>query len=167
METQLVNRYVANMRRVLSCYDRILITGTLPRACYAGGMTSFLYSRGIRIFDYAQFAEPLRDRIRARAHSTVGVVAPACTPAHVGVDQKSGSYLSLLPHAPRSQRHRRSLFNHPLQHHSCHGRNTINSSQKMRKHNLLDRPYTRFDYISGPHSTIATEINTFFLNLSK
>lgn len=46
METQLVNRYVANMRRVLSCYDRILITGTLPRACYAGHMTSFLYSRG-------------------------------------------------------------------------------------------------------------------------
>jgi hypothetical protein len=35
--------------------------------CYAGGMTSFLYSRGIRIFDYARFAEPLRERIRARA----------------------------------------------------------------------------------------------------
>ena len=41
METQLVNRYAANMRGVLSCYDRILITGTLPVACYAGGMTSF------------------------------------------------------------------------------------------------------------------------------
>jgi len=67
METQLVNRYAANMHGVLSCYDRILITGTIPGACYAGGMTSFLYSRGIRIFDYAQFAEPLRDRVRARA----------------------------------------------------------------------------------------------------
>jgi len=30
------------------------------------------------------------------------------------------------------------LFNHPLQHRSCHGRNTINSSQKMRRHNLLE-----------------------------
>jgi len=30
-------------------------------------MTSLLYSRGIRIFDYARFAEPLRERIRARA----------------------------------------------------------------------------------------------------
>jgi hypothetical protein len=56
------------MNGVLSCYDRILITGTLPGACYAGGMTSFLYSKGIRIFDYAKFAEPLRDRIRERAH---------------------------------------------------------------------------------------------------
>ena len=67
METQLVNRYAVNMHGVLSCYDRILITGTLPGACYADGMTSFLYSRGVRIFDYAQFAEPLRDRVRARA----------------------------------------------------------------------------------------------------
>ena len=64
MQTQLVNRYAVNMHGVLSCYDRILIIGTLPGACYAGGMSSLLYSRGIRIFDYAQFAEPLRDRIR-------------------------------------------------------------------------------------------------------
>jgi len=27
-------------------------------------MTSFLFSRGIRIFDYSRFAESLRDRIR-------------------------------------------------------------------------------------------------------
>ena len=30
-------------------------------------MSSLLYSRGIRICDYAPFAEPLRDRIRTRA----------------------------------------------------------------------------------------------------
>jgi len=67
METQLTSRYASNLNGVLSCYDRILITGTVPGACYARGMTSFLYSRGIRIFDYAQFAEPLRERIRQRA----------------------------------------------------------------------------------------------------
>jgi len=67
METQLVNRYAANMNGVLSCYDRILIIGTLPGVCYAGGMSSFLFSRDIRIFDYAKFAEPLRERIRACA----------------------------------------------------------------------------------------------------
>jgi hypothetical protein len=27
---------------VLSCYDRIIVTGTLPGACYAKGMTGFL-----------------------------------------------------------------------------------------------------------------------------
>jgi hypothetical protein len=67
MEKQLVNRYAVNMHAVLSCYDRILITGTLPGVCYTGGITRFLYSQGVRIFDYAQFAEPLRERIRTRA----------------------------------------------------------------------------------------------------
>jgi hypothetical protein len=68
MATQaLTDRYAANLYGVLSCYDRIIITGTLPGACYAGGMTSFLYAKGIRIFDYARFAEPLRERIRQRA----------------------------------------------------------------------------------------------------
>jgi len=33
-------------------------------------MTNFLNSRGIRIFGYARFAEPLRERIRARARET-------------------------------------------------------------------------------------------------
>lgn len=86
METQLVNRYAANMRGVLSCYDRILITGTLPGACYAGGMTSFLYSQGIRIFDYAQFAEPLRDRIRARAQDV-------CAAAGIEVEHVSKNHI--------------------------------------------------------------------------
>jgi hypothetical protein len=63
----LTERYAAKLHGVLSCYDRIIVSGTLPGACYAGGMTSFLYSRGIRIFDYPRFAEPLRDRIRERA----------------------------------------------------------------------------------------------------
>ena len=56
MDAQLTNRYAANLHEVLSCYDHILIVGTMPGACYAGGMTNFLYSRGIRIFDYAKVA---------------------------------------------------------------------------------------------------------------
>jgi len=51
---------------VLSCYDRIVITGSLPGICYAAGMTSFLNAKAIGIFDYAHFAEPLRERIRER-----------------------------------------------------------------------------------------------------
>jgi hypothetical protein len=46
-----------------------VITGTLPGACYAAGMTSFLNARHIRIFDYPRFAEPLRDRIREAAQA--------------------------------------------------------------------------------------------------
>jgi len=67
MTQMLTGRYRDRLAGALSCYDRIVITGTLPGACYAGGLTSYLYSRGICIFDYARFAEPLRERIRTRA----------------------------------------------------------------------------------------------------
>ena len=35
-----------------------MLFGTLPKICFAGGMTSYLYERKIRIFDYPKFAEP-------------------------------------------------------------------------------------------------------------
>jgi len=84
--TALAERYAANMHGVLSCYDRIIVTGTLPGACYAGGMTSFLYSRGIRIFDYPRFAEPLRERIRQRAQES-------CAAAGVAIEHVSKTHI--------------------------------------------------------------------------
>jgi hypothetical protein len=63
----LTERYRERLAGVLSCYDRIIVTGTLPGACYAQGMTAYLSARQIRIFDYPRFAEPLRDRVRERA----------------------------------------------------------------------------------------------------
>lgn len=86
MEAQQTQRYAANLHGVLSCYDRMVITGTLPGACYAGGMASFLYSQGIRIFDYAQFAEPLRERIRARA-------VEVCAAAGLEIEHVSKSHI--------------------------------------------------------------------------
>src|SRR3989304_8242146 len=35
--------YSKQIAGILSCYDRILIFGTLPKICYAEGMTSWLY----------------------------------------------------------------------------------------------------------------------------
>lgn len=67
MAAMLTERYREQLLGVLSCYDRMLIMGTLPSVCYAQGMTSFLYAQGIRVFDYARFAEPLRECIRQRA----------------------------------------------------------------------------------------------------
>jgi len=62
------DRYRDRLVGILSCYDRIVITGTLPGACFADGMTNLLKARGIRVFDYAtQFAAPLRDRVREAA----------------------------------------------------------------------------------------------------
>jgi len=66
--SSLSSRYAAKLVGVLSCFDRIVITGTIPGWCHAEGMARYLFSQGIRFFDYAkQFAEPLREEIRANA----------------------------------------------------------------------------------------------------
>jgi hypothetical protein len=36
----LTERYADRLAGVLSCFDRIIATGTLPGACYDAGMTS-------------------------------------------------------------------------------------------------------------------------------
>ncbi len=45
----LTERYSQQIAGTLSCYDRIVITGTIPQVCYAGGMTSYLYQHNVRI----------------------------------------------------------------------------------------------------------------------
>jgi len=67
MTVPLSERYADRLSGVLSCYDRIVVTGTLPTVCYAEGMTRFLYARGIRIFDYPGFAMELRESVRQAA----------------------------------------------------------------------------------------------------
>jgi len=63
----LTERYATQIAGVLSCWDRVLVFGTLPTICYAGGMTSYLYEHKVRIFDYPRFAEPFRDQLRENA----------------------------------------------------------------------------------------------------
>jgi hypothetical protein len=67
MSQSLTDRYDDRIAGMLSCYDRLVITGTLPVVCYAAGMTGYLNAKGIRIFDYPEFAKTLRDRVRDRA----------------------------------------------------------------------------------------------------
>jgi len=69
MSRSLTERYDDRIAGVLSCYDRVVITGTLPTICYAEGMTRFLYAIGVKIFDYPAFAQTLRDRVRDAAAS--------------------------------------------------------------------------------------------------
>lgn len=63
----LTDRYADKIFGVFSCYDRVVIQGTLPGLCYAEGMTCYLKANGIRIFDYHQFVEPLRNELRNNA----------------------------------------------------------------------------------------------------
>ena len=86
MPEGLVERYDERIAGVLSCYDRIVITGTIPGICHAKGMTSFLYANGIRIFDYPRFAATLRDRLRDNA-------AKVAEAAVVSIEHITKSYL--------------------------------------------------------------------------
>jgi hypothetical protein len=52
---------------VLSCYDRVLVQGTLPGICFAGGMEKHLRSHQILLKDYTQWALPLAEQVKSRA----------------------------------------------------------------------------------------------------
>ena len=86
MSQSLTERYDDRIAGVLSCYDRVVITGTVPVICYAEGMTRFLYAKGIRIFDYPEFAMTLRDRVRDVAASlaaTAGITIEHIVKSHI------------------------------------------------------------------------------------
>lgn len=67
MDPTLAERYSSQILGVISCFDRIIVTGTLPEICHARAMESFVRSKGIRLFDYTQLVEPLREEIRLHA----------------------------------------------------------------------------------------------------
>lgn len=69
MERTLAERFESELKGVLNGYDRVVITGNVQAWCYAKGMTHYLYQQNIRIFDYAKFAEPFRERIRENAEA--------------------------------------------------------------------------------------------------
>lgn len=65
--TSFVERHRAKVLGELSCFDRVVITGTLPAICHAQAMERHLRVEGVRLFDYPRWAEPLREAIRANA----------------------------------------------------------------------------------------------------
>src|SRR3982751_3140944 len=65
--TLLTERREQQIGGVLSCWDRMLVFGKLPKICYAEGMTWYLYARPIRIFDSPRFAKSFRDQLKQNA----------------------------------------------------------------------------------------------------
>src|SRR3990172_7806718 len=65
----LTEKYKSVLDGVLHCYDRVVLTGSIQSWSYAQGMTGYLYAHDIRIFDYVQFAQPLREQICANAEA--------------------------------------------------------------------------------------------------
>ncbi len=67
--TGFIDRHSDNILGQLSCFDRIIIQGTLPDICYPGAITSFFYRSNIRIFDFKHWASPMRDVINESTRS--------------------------------------------------------------------------------------------------
>jgi hypothetical protein len=63
----LTERYYDKISGELSCYDRVVIQGTLPDWCYDQGMTTFLHMHKIKIFDFPDMANKLRLELRDNA----------------------------------------------------------------------------------------------------
>jgi hypothetical protein len=82
MSQSLTERYDDRMAGMLSCYDRLVITGTLPVVCYAAGMTGYLNAKGIRIFDYP----PRESRQMSFSRNNSGQVAGSDGSTRVNTD---------------------------------------------------------------------------------
>ena len=63
----LTDKYADKIYGTLICYDRIIIQGYIPGWSHAEGMTGYLYANNIRIFDFANFSQPLTEQIRQNA----------------------------------------------------------------------------------------------------
>lgn len=62
-----VERHQDLIAGVISCFDRVIITGTLPDIGYAGALASYLSYRNIRLFDFPDWANDLREKLRNNA----------------------------------------------------------------------------------------------------
>ena len=62
-----IERHQGEIAGVLTCFDRVIITGTLPEIGHAEAMVRYLGERETRLFDYPRWAEPLRDELRQHA----------------------------------------------------------------------------------------------------
>jgi len=72
-----VERHREKIAGQLSCFDRVVITGTLPEICHADAMARYLRSRTIPLFDYPRWAEPLRELMREHAERIAAEAALA------------------------------------------------------------------------------------------
>jgi hypothetical protein len=64
-----IKRHIDKIAFSLSCYDRVILSGTLVDVGYAGAMTGFIRRLGLPIFDYPDWANELRQELRNQAEA--------------------------------------------------------------------------------------------------
>jgi hypothetical protein len=62
-----VERHQSSISSTFSCFDRVVVTGTLPDICHPRAMAGFLDYHKVRLFDFPHWAEPLREELRKNA----------------------------------------------------------------------------------------------------
>ncbi len=65
----LVDRYAKDIVGVVSCFDRIVVQGTLPDICYKEAVERFLRVREERLQDMPRFFEPMKAELMAHAQA--------------------------------------------------------------------------------------------------
>jgi len=63
----ITERYSDQISGIISCFDRVVIKGTLQCFGYPHEMTSYLFRNNIKIFDFPKFADSLRMKLRENA----------------------------------------------------------------------------------------------------
>ena len=61
--TDFIERHSDKIIAKVGCFDRVIIQGTLPDICHPDAITRFFNGHRIRIFDFKQWAAPMRDEI--------------------------------------------------------------------------------------------------------
>jgi hypothetical protein len=69
--TSLIEHHRDQIEGMLSCFDRVLIQGTLPSVCHARAMADTLDRRSIRLFDSRRSSRSRSGRRFARTPSVL------------------------------------------------------------------------------------------------
>ena len=63
----ITEQYKEQIQGVLSCYDRVILRGTIPGWCFAQGMTAYLNTVRVPLFNYPQWALALNNQVHQNA----------------------------------------------------------------------------------------------------
>lgn len=69
MGNKFIEKYSSAIQGIISCYDRVIISGTLNQWGYSAGMFSYLMQNNIKIMDFPKFAKGYNDKLRASIES--------------------------------------------------------------------------------------------------
>ena len=67
MVNEFVKKYESKIEGIISCFDRVVIKGTLPSVSYTDAVTGLLYRNGILLKDFQTFMTPYRNQLHERA----------------------------------------------------------------------------------------------------